>query len=601
MATQQDILDFLNTLDPIPQDLINQLNKNPQATITRWMTCTEAQWEKIAGIPNGIYIYNYLHPPAKQAELTTPSLREIDINTLCAPRDVKCPVISDDSPPFTAKPSWLDDTLSSIITYFAKSDTDMERVPPMALVRCSRGGKTRALKEIAKALKEKMPDACIVYVSLNDYSSLANWEQLDPIGALCRRIAFAASGNPTEVFKEFRNTKLTADQISQWLNGCSCVLLVDELNLLTSLEYQESKSGREFATFVKENFLSNINRYFIFSSHVVSTLPALSTYMESVSNRAILAPELPLIPSLSIASQNLQWADLNPRQALYYGSIPALIYMAHIAREPYEKRLEAINNCERRGMVSNSATVRLLATFITGKHEYVPTPLLPLMDTMRERSSFVVRWIPYHMMEVLSIFAELLDQNLKSLIHVIVDLFNNFKNAKDYSGEGWEALFVISLLIRSITKEFDTALFPPLGRQLNVNVSYNNPFKGEVTFGEIKKVDDFIKSLSEPERFPHIAIYWPTHAQFEHYDVIVAVYTGNSNRQLYGYQLKEGKNLGNAEVSPLFTKSFVIRGDSTMKSSTIRGWYVANTKEISEFFGESGRNWTPMRWKELLL
>ena len=67
-TTQQDLLDFLNTLDPIPQDLINQLNKNPQATITRWMARTEAQWEKIGG-DNGIDIYNHLHP-SPQAALT---------------------------------------------------------------------------------------------------------------------------------------------------------------------------------------------------------------------------------------------------------------------------------------------------------------------------------------------------------------------------------------------------------------------------------------------------------------------------------------------------------------------------------------------------
>jgi DNA polymerase III delta prime subunit len=60
--TQQQLLDFLNTLDPIPQALIKQLNKNPQATITKWMVVSKDDWEKIAGVPNGIYIYNHLHP-----------------------------------------------------------------------------------------------------------------------------------------------------------------------------------------------------------------------------------------------------------------------------------------------------------------------------------------------------------------------------------------------------------------------------------------------------------------------------------------------------------------------------------------------------------
>jgi hypothetical protein len=48
--------------------------------------------------------------------------------------------------------------------------------------------------------------------------------------------------------------------------------------------------------------------------------------MESTSNRNVLGPELPLIPSLNIAAQNLNWPNLTPREALYYGNIPALIY-----------------------------------------------------------------------------------------------------------------------------------------------------------------------------------------------------------------------------------------------------------------------------------
>jgi hypothetical protein len=34
---QPCLLHFLNTLDPIPDELINQLNKNPQATIAKCM------------------------------------------------------------------------------------------------------------------------------------------------------------------------------------------------------------------------------------------------------------------------------------------------------------------------------------------------------------------------------------------------------------------------------------------------------------------------------------------------------------------------------------------------------------------------------------
>ena len=61
-TTQQDLLDFLKKLKPIPQTLIDELNDDYEFTIAKWMARTETQWEKIAGVPNGIDIYNFLHP-----------------------------------------------------------------------------------------------------------------------------------------------------------------------------------------------------------------------------------------------------------------------------------------------------------------------------------------------------------------------------------------------------------------------------------------------------------------------------------------------------------------------------------------------------------
>eukprot|EP00158_Paraphelidium_tribonemae_P000465 Partr_v1_DN22450_c0_g2_i1_m32208 len=60
-TTHQDLLYFLNTLDSIPQDLIDQLNKNPQATITRWMARSKEDWLRRRP-DDGDDIYNHLHP-----------------------------------------------------------------------------------------------------------------------------------------------------------------------------------------------------------------------------------------------------------------------------------------------------------------------------------------------------------------------------------------------------------------------------------------------------------------------------------------------------------------------------------------------------------
>jgi hypothetical protein len=60
--TEEELLGFLNDLEPVPEDLIKQLNKKPERIIQTWMRRTEAQWKEIAGVANGIDIFNYLHP-----------------------------------------------------------------------------------------------------------------------------------------------------------------------------------------------------------------------------------------------------------------------------------------------------------------------------------------------------------------------------------------------------------------------------------------------------------------------------------------------------------------------------------------------------------
>ena len=104
------------------------------------------------------------------------------------------PIIDAGDPPFISA-VWLKENVDNIRTNFAQADTDRFRIPPMGYIRCSHGGKTRALMEIALELKREIPEAATIYITFNGDSSVEDWEQQDPAGALCRRIAFAARRN----------------------------------------------------------------------------------------------------------------------------------------------------------------------------------------------------------------------------------------------------------------------------------------------------------------------------------------------------------------------------------------------------------------------
>eukprot|EP00158_Paraphelidium_tribonemae_P008558 Partr_v1_DN28610_c4_g2_i5_m50323 len=71
MATFQNVLDFLNTLTPIPQALIDELKEHPQATLRRWIVRSKDAWKRYYQ-SLGIDVYNYLHRPTIAQFLKNP-------------------------------------------------------------------------------------------------------------------------------------------------------------------------------------------------------------------------------------------------------------------------------------------------------------------------------------------------------------------------------------------------------------------------------------------------------------------------------------------------------------------------------------------------
>ena len=149
--------------------------------------------------------------------------------------------------------------------------------------------------------------SCAIYVSFNDFSDVKRWEQASPLDALLRRIAFVladpAWNESTDKFAEFRATKVEVCQITTWLErlkaqNVPCVLLMDEMNNFPEIMASGSEVARDFAEFLKDNFLRKKGRYFVFSSHVVGTTERLQSYLDysSESDRKVLTRELPLVP-----------------------------------------------------------------------------------------------------------------------------------------------------------------------------------------------------------------------------------------------------------------------------------------------------------------
>ena len=53
-------------------------------------------------------------------------------------------------------------------------------------------------------------------------------------------------------------------------------------------------------------------------------------------------------------------------------------------------------------------------------------------------------------------------------------------------------------------------------------------------------IEELLERMQVPERYPHVAVYYPENNQFETYDIIVVHYLSSSEKTIYGYQLKGG-------------------------------------------------------------
>ena len=340
---------------------------------------------------------------------------------------------------------------------------------------------------------------------------------------------------------------------------------------------------------------------------MISTSNAVSAYMESSSSRGVMNIELPLIPNVGFAVSAFNWFTLNSRMALYYALIPALIHEAHLAHNahatsmhsthlPAAKRDQAITACIDNNFVTDESMRGLLGTFITGNALEVPQPLLQLMNAGENRK---VRWIPYHMMEVLNSFAPKV--SFGDVFKEIVHCFNIFTSAKKSAGDSWETLFVVVFLIRAVAGELCSPLFPSI-IQCSYTVSLNRYLKNGTILENIKNVDDLIDALRQPPNIPHLAAYYPSHAQFAVYDLIAVFYYGDGTSTIVGYQLKENNTLPKTHqtVSEKVCHNYWLRGNPSVKSKkSCVNWSVANKEDIIMFFGESGKHWIPDRWSEL--
>lgn len=135
-------------------------------------------------------------------------------------------------------------------------------------------------------------------------------------------------------------------------------------------------------------------------------------------------------------------------------------------------------------------------------------------------------------------------------------------------------------------------------------ITFNSPFElpEKTHFGEIDDPNIFLACIDKATvNRATVGIYYPTHASFKKYDLFVRVWDKHGTVSFTnGYQLKEGKVMPTEESeTTLCDESYVVRGQTAKKMTSLRNWKLPGTKDMDEFFGVSGAEWTPVKWRAL--
>jgi hypothetical protein len=391
-------------------------------------------------------------------------------------------------------------------------------------------------------------------------------------------------------------------------------LLIDELNNLQKLTEDSSKEASSFSMFLKQHFIGKMYRYLVFTSHLLGTLNFLSRYLDvnQGSSRHVVLQDLPLVPSLTEMT-TLNCGLTSVREAVYYGLIPGMIYESGqnggrsiAGKRELHVRAAIRNNSHQLHVCFLSILSSLIEGYL---NEMFPEELGLLLDSVQKTNEEVdkVRWVPYHLQFVLRKFSEARSTfHQADLAEQLSVCCNLLRDAKELSGEGWEGLFVVILFSRCLCNKYDGVFVPKRWFEYvpgqSIEVVYNNydaTRNAMRLYGQCKTWDDLKEGVFAPANEKVcLNILYPTHNNFEAYDVFVAVFVKGERKSVSGFQLKEGSGNRQHKVHPDLHGSYIVRGKPPKHTivDNGQGWTVPGKGAIDFFFGESGKYWTSESW-----
>ena len=504
--------------------------------------------------------------------------------------DVAAPPIGPDEPATFLGTPWVQEQGNRVVELMDEDTT----VSPIAFVRFSRGGKTRALKEVGRWLKNRgIPCLYISFMGETTYIS----EETDPTKALTRRIARALC--PPQSLGAGEYPDFTPEEVLAHLGRMRCVLLVDELNRLfvPAPEGNERTMFQIAGQFLRANFLDRKGRALVFTTHTASTTGVFKDYVDGagLSGRRVERVRLPTITAdMYEGAREMVKGRFAAADFSHYGLSPALCYSVYTGKCPLDlvSELFSHKNVDSYfGILRDILDVVLTGAqpcataFLSVAMEVFDVPKTAPSPSMAISSTVL---IPAYISPILFKLAKGLESSPGTAVRTVSQFLANIPEVNINDGSSWECIMAAVLGLRCLSAQLSCDAMPsPLLPELPAKFSFEIWRPSYTTLAELKR------HLPQSSQ---VILGFPRYSSFPDFDLLLFVRADDlSPVKVWGYQCKQGRVLPLTEPEGV-EQGIVLRGKPAA-SPTRRGrWVNPSASAVEAFMGPSMWACCPLQW-----
>ena len=467
-----------------------------------------------------------------------------------------------------------------IQTFAPKSDSDTERVPPLMLSRCMRGGKTTFLAYLFKLVKAET-SYLPIFISFNGLSGIQQKKGESRLQTILRAIAVTLL--QPSISTDAQSVSVNEDTLKEHLERQDgvIVLMIDELNLLVP----KGTADNEVASFLRRVFLSRENRYLVFTTHEPFDGSQMAEEYTGgklpYSPRDVIATDLPR--SIDVTEQRCipECHALSVGNVLFFSGIPALL-RSWKQQYNFQARFEQLPKPKKTPDLLES----FVREFLDGRRQ--GGDAIRAFDCLTATSDKAdVKWILCYAAQMCSYLNQ----------HQLADWINRLQiDASDpLSGKGWEMLVVLAAAFRCLNamacgKGHGLLGLPP---DPNIKACYFLDVPSEVS--TYKEALEWWERQDIPPTFPFVAVLNPLCSTFEVFDCIL-LYQRSKHRviQVRGFQQKAGCAYPDgAACQGVDCVWMQGKAAEHRRSEQTNGWTLPSAGEIRAFLGASLRDLFP--------